>query len=114
EHRAREGMDRPAGERGQVGDRRVGGEMPVARVPGLERHVLAFTGLDDRLEVGVPAVVSRPGLPGQRLPAVDRDGLRHGVLLILSVHSRAHPRRYAGWRPGTRAGAARPTVSTRP
>jgi hypothetical protein len=57
---------------------RAGRQVPITRVSGLERHVVALADLDDRLDVRVPAVVARPGLLRERLPSVDRDRLRHG------------------------------------
>jgi hypothetical protein len=71
----RQGMDRTRRDGGDVGDRRPRVEVAITGIPGLE--LLALADLDDRLDVGMPAVVPRPGLLGERLPAVDRDRPGH-------------------------------------
>ncbi|GEM_PF-3870208 len=60
-------------ERGEIGDRRRGPDLPVKRIARLQRDLLAFADFDDRRDVRMVAVVAGAGLLGEALASVDTD-----------------------------------------
>ena len=54
-------------DRGEIGGGHAGLDLAVERVAGLQRDLLAFADLGDRLDVGVVAVVADMRLVRQRL-----------------------------------------------
>jgi hypothetical protein len=59
--------------RREIGVGRPGTDLPVARVARLEDQLLARRNLDDRRDVGMPAIVAGMRFFLETLPAVDPD-----------------------------------------
>ena len=73
-------------ERREIGDRRRRGDLPVERVAGLERDLLALADFKGRSKIGMPAVMPAMRLPGERFSAVDADRV-HGLALRAAAPS---------------------------
>ncbi len=72
EDRPGQRMDAAGIERGQIRDR---GDLAVDAVARLQHNVLAFADFKKRRDVGMIAVVAGVRLSGERLAAVDTDGM---------------------------------------
>src|SRR5262249_2525917 len=59
-------------------------QLDIAAVTRLEHHLFALSDLEDRRNVGVPAIVSGLGLVDQTLAAINLDAL-HWISLVLRI-----------------------------
>lgn len=73
EHGSGQRMNGAERQRFEVGHRRARRQKPIDRVPRLEGDFFALVDLDDRRDIGMPAVVPRLRLIGQVPLAVDPD-----------------------------------------
>ena len=68
-------MDAARIERGEIGDGRVRADLAVDAVARFEAYVLALADFENRCDVGMIAVVAGLRFGGERLGAVDADGV---------------------------------------
>jgi hypothetical protein len=80
-------------EGGEIGDGRVRADLAVDAVAGFEADVLALADFENRCDVGMIAVVAGLRFGGERLGAVDADGVHamgpSGEHRRTSLHCRA-------------------------